>query len=269
MVTRAMDATFNSAVVGNSTSIPLQPESLDSLTGLKFVSLSMSGSGPLAAIAVARFFLRRHANAKTIVVAMDDGWCSDIVDTREGHPFPFWLYQTDFQYWIGLFTNASKELLISAFDGPERGSNRLDGYHPYDALFRANGYDDIEYIKSLLDKPKRPTDARYGAPYHFYPPKLLKALIDEAPNASFVLFWTPRYVSIIPQPNSTAAGADAACKAAVGNIFPDRPNVAIVDWSEERPENADPANFYETNHYRDSLARIIEIEIAAALRKIH
>ena len=53
MVSRARDAAFDSAIVGNSTSIPLQPEILDKLADRRFVSLSISGSGAPVALTVA------------------------------------------------------------------------------------------------------------------------------------------------------------------------------------------------------------------------
>jgi hypothetical protein len=262
MVSRAMDPQFDSAIVGNSTSIPLQPVELDALAGHRFVSLSMSGSGAPGALTAARFFLRYHPRAAALIVALDDSWCTKGADATEGRPFPFWLYGNDFDYIIGLFGHASWDLVKLA--RTERGANRLDGYHPYDEAFRGHGYDNITTTTERLNRIIRPTVARYQPPYHFEPPEMLARFIADAPaSLAIVLFWTPRYVNIIPIDGTPAAEADAACKRQVAALASSR--VVIVDWSGPRPENLDPANFYEANHYRDSLAIKIEREIASAL----
>jgi hypothetical protein len=97
-VTRAMNPAVDSAIVGNSTSIPIQPKIMDRLTGRKFVSLSIAGSGAPVALAVVRFFLRYHADPKALVIALDDSWCKSAVGMAEGRPFPFWLYGGNLAY---------------------------------------------------------------------------------------------------------------------------------------------------------------------------
>jgi hypothetical protein len=260
-VSRALDRQFDSAIVGNSTTIPMQPEVLDRLTGRRFVSLSMSGSGPRVALAAARLFLRHHPNAKTVIIGLDDGWCTNGADFDEGHPFPSWLYGSDLKYLAWLAMHTSWETLKVA--RAQAGSNRLDGYHPYDDAFRGHGFNDPEVVLKRLNRATRPVQARYSAPYRFEPPEMIRDLIAETPDISFILFWTPRYLTLLPIEGTSAAEADGACKRQVEELT--GPNVRIVDWSGPRPENLDPANFYEPNHYRDTLALKIEVEIASAL----
>jgi hypothetical protein len=148
-VSRAMDQNFDSAIVGNSTSIPMQPEILDELTGLRFVSLSISGSGAPVALTMTRFFLSRHPAANAIIVGLDDTWCRNAIDMAEGRPFPFWLYGNDVSYIFGLYENASYEMLDAAVLMP-RGGNRLDGYKPLGEAFHRQ-FDDINFVKQRLD----------------------------------------------------------------------------------------------------------------------
>ena len=120
---RASDQSFDSAIIGNSVSVPLLPADLSRLTGAKFVSLSLSGSGPKAQIAVLDFFFRRHRSVRNIVIGMDDSWCYASPSTfREWRPFPFWLYGGLAGYMAGLARNTSMALLLSPFeprDAPE------------------------------------------------------------------------------------------------------------------------------------------------------
>ncbi len=265
MVSRARDISFDAAIVGNSTSIPMQPEVLDKLTGRRFVSLSISGSGAPAALAVARFFLRHHPSARALIVALDDTWCRDARGMAEGRPFPFWLYGSDLGYIAGLYANASFEMLDLALYA-ERGGLRLDGYHPYDEAFIGHHYDNVDVTRERMDRLIRPTGTDRSRPFHSLPPELLGQLIATKPAVTFVLFWTPRYISIIPQPDTPAAEADNACKQQTVVLIEQYANVRLVNWAVDRPENRNPANFYEANHYRDTLALRIAHEIAEVLR---
>lgn len=263
LVSRALDPQFDAAIVGNSTSIPMQPEVLDRLTGYRFVSLSMSGSQSPAALTAATFFLRHHPLAKVVIIGLDDSWCTQGDDVEETHPFPYWLWGNDAQYLFGLATHLSWDTIRVA--RTEREHNRIDGYHPYDEAFHEHGFDDVEMVRAKLDKAKRPVQSFYLPPYRFEPPESLRGLLASAPDSvTFVLLWTPRYISIQPVEHSTAAAVDAACKQQVAELA--SPRVRIIDWSRRRQEDLDPANFYETNHYRETLAIKIEQEIAEAIR---
>lgn len=265
MVSRARDPAFDSAIVGNSTSIPMRPEILNKLTDRRFVSLSISGSGAPVALSVARFFLRYHASAQILILALDDTWCRGAQDMAEGRPFPFWLYGNDLDYLAGLYTNASFEMLHVALYG-KPGGLRSDGYHPYDEAFIGHHYDNVDATRGRMDRLTRPTGTSRSRPFTSVPLVLLDELIAATPAVTFVLFWTPRYIRIIPQPNTPAAEADAVCKQQSAALTEKYANVRLVNWALDRPENRDPANFYEANHYRNELALTIQHEIAQALK---
>lgn len=261
-VSRAMDLQFDAAVVGNSTSIPLQPVILDALTGRRFVSLSMSGGGPLLALKSGEFFFRFHPQARVLVVAMDDGWCIK-GKLEEEHPFPAWLYGSTADYVFGLFRNASIALLDLSYDPP--GPARIDGYHPFDEAYRKHDGGDATLTIQRLNKAIRPTAARYAPPFIFDPPALLAEMIRAAPqSATFVLLWTPRYLTLQPVEGTTAEAADTDCKKQVARLA--GPRVRVIDWSGHRPENSNPDYFYGPNHYRPHIARAIERDIADAIR---
>ena len=263
-VSVARNPLFDSAVVGNSTSIPMQPEILDGLTGRKFVSLSVSGSGAPVALTVARFFLRHHPAANTIIVAMDDTWCRNERTMAEGRPFPFWLYSGNLEYIGWLYANMSFELLNHTFFAQGNGF-RVDGYRPYDVAFVAHGYDDIAFVKAVMDKVIRPTGTDYVRPFRFEPLIQLEELVSSNPRVTFILFWTPRYLTLIPVQDSPAADYDNACKQRSIEIVNRNSNARIVNWAGDSSENRNPANFYETNHYRDTLAIKIEHDIAKSI----
>jgi hypothetical protein len=256
-VTRALDPEFDSAIIGNSTSIALAPEHLTRLTGRKFVSLSISGTGPDASLSVARLFVDNHPNARTMVFGLDDTWCRK---PGEGRPFPFWLYSSTSRYLLGLVTETSMSLLLSRWDTLEEQPR--DGTQSYETGFIANGYGNVDLIRKNLARE------RYtAAELSLIPTNRLAEFVKSAPRPlSFVLLWTPRYINFVPAPGSQADQADRTCKASLAAALSGGRNVAIIDAAgEDRPENSDPANFFDFIHYRRSLGDLLEYEIAAAI----
>jgi hypothetical protein len=258
-VTRALDPGFDSAIIGNSTSFALAPEHLTRLTGRKFVSLSISGSGPDAGLAVARFFVDHHPHAQTMVFGLDDTWCRKPGESR---PFPFWLYSSTSRYLVGLVTETSMSLLLSEWDGREEQPR--DGTQNYEGVFIANGYGDMDFVRKKLTR-ERDTHAELS----LIPTDRLADFVRKAPKQiSFVLLWTPRYINVVPAPGSQADRADRTCKASLAAALSGSRNVAVIDAAgEDRPENSDPANFFDFIHYRRSLADLLEREIADTIAR--
>jgi hypothetical protein len=42
----------------------------------------------------------------------------------------------------------------------------------------------------------------------------------------------------------------------------------VVDWRIDRPETRDPASFFDAPHYREPVARMIERDVAEAIRRL-
>jgi hypothetical protein len=262
-VTRGRDADFNSAIVGNSTAQNLMPEHLDRISGRRFVSLAISGTGPQAILTVARYFIAHHPQARTLIFGLEDSWCRP-EGPAEWRPFPFWLYSTTANYLLGLAKETSASLLYTVVEKGER--LRKDGFQGYDDHFLSTKkYDDVEAVRKILMR-LRPTqsenpDLKFPATH-----ALIELVKDSPSQLDFVIVWTPRYINFIPMPGTPAAQADLACKASLADGLSNRQNVGILDASgDDRPDNADPANFFDFTHYRAAMARRLEREIAATI----
>jgi hypothetical protein len=274
MVSRAIDPRFDSAIIGNSTSMPLMPQNLDRLTGQRFVSLSISGSDAPASLATMKFFLAHHPDAKIVLVALlSETWCGPTFS--EHRTFPFWLYSSLSDYFSGLAKNTSIELFRTTLANLVRmrtPGNKpyigIDGYHTYGGPFEQPSYNDIEFVRSRLDRGSKPEQS--PNPGNQFPAiqRLAEAIARPSPTF-YVLVWTPRYINYTPAPGSAADQTDRACKADLKQLMTSYPNVAIIDWSEaDRPENNDPANFFDPIHYRRKLADRIEESVRDAIRTL-
>ncbi len=72
----ARDASFDSAIIGNSTALMLDPAELSRATGLRFVQLAVTGASPREEFAVLDFFLRQHRRVGALVIVADPSWCA-------------------------------------------------------------------------------------------------------------------------------------------------------------------------------------------------
>ncbi|MBB4263907.1 hypothetical protein [Bradyrhizobium sp. CIR3A] len=153
MVSRAVSPQFNSAIIGNSSSMPLMPESLSASTGQKFVSLSISGTAAPASIATMTFFLAQHPDTKIIVAALlPETWCG--ADFQEHRSFPYWLYSSVPRYLVGLAGETSFNLFKTI--SSNRRSMRADGYRPWIATDGSFVHHDIDTVRAILSGNARP-----------------------------------------------------------------------------------------------------------------
>ena len=145
--------------------------------------------------------------------------------------------------------------------GPERA--RPDGYWDYEAehpdLARGT-------LRARLDDR-----SGEGAPSNgtgrFPGAEALRDLAATLPAAiALVIVFPPNYVAFQPSRN-----AGRRRRRGLQGGPPRRRGVAcsrgVIDWRVDRPENRDPALYFDETHYRHPIAERVENEIAAALRR--
>ncbi len=262
---RARDDAFDAAIIGNSHVQLLTPERLNAATGARFVSLIVPASYPREQFVIIDWFLRHHRQPKALVIGADNTWCRADATYHE-KPFPFWLYErSELAYLRGLLNYSALEAIpgrVLTLRGIKNRARR-DGYWDYEPEYLSLGYGDRNFVRTKLTA-ERPTKG--SEPIGFQPAEKLRDLVAKLPpETKVVIVHPPRYINFIPVPGSDAARLEEACLAAYRAVAASRPNVAIVDWYGDRPENRDPENFFDRTHYRHPMARAIEADIAAAI----
>jgi len=77
----------------------------------------------------------------------------------------------------------------------------------------------------------------------------------------------PAHINFLPPGGTEQAFSLQACKAAIASAArAAHARTAVVDWQTEQPEIARPELFFDPVHYRQPVARMIEADIAQALR---
>jgi hypothetical protein len=264
----ARRAEVQSAIIGNSTSQLLDPARLTGLTGLRFVSLTIPGTGPVEQLAVAHWLVDHHAPAganplRALVIGLDASWCGNQPLTPL-NPFPFWLYSGSRLRYLanlislkGLEAMWRKVMLLMRLEPPLRP----DGYRDYDTGHHWDAADVAARLAEMPAAALMPEQMEFAAASRLA--DLLAALPSDA---TVVLLFVPRHHNALPPPSSDGARLLAACKAAYRDLAAARPHTAVLDWLVDGELARDDKSFWDLLHFRQPVARQLEQSIAAAIR---
>jgi hypothetical protein len=260
---RARDPNFDSAILGNSTALLLNPVPLSQATGLRFVQLSVVGSPPTEQLAVLDFFLRHHAHVGALVFGADPGWC--VHGAGEPlRPFPYWLYDTSMLGYAGrLMSGAAIEHAM------QRVSIGLGLRPPRDPTGTFNP-EDVWPPGQFFAKtpPGDPPPASDAAGRDVFPEiekldRLIKSLPADLP---IVLLVPPTFAPTVPQPGTVLAEEREACNRALRKLVAGRPHSNFLNYRVDNALTRDRANWVDFIHYRPLIASKISDGIAASIR---
>lgn len=261
---RARDARFDSAIIGNSTAQLLNPVDLSQSTGLRFVQLYLTGGSPREQLAVLDFFLRHHPRVGALVFVTDPFWCAHRrAETRPGD-FPYWLYGTGTLSWAARLM--SRDSIEHAFQRISIGldlrqRNPPDGFFSYEDIWPPGQFREI-------NRPRDPVPVDAEADRNFFPEITeLDAAIKKLPaDVAVVVVVPPTLASTVARPGTAAAAEREACNAALAKTVAGRPRSNFLNYRVDNSQTRDQANFADFIHYRPSLAGQMTSGIAESIR---
>lgn len=274
LASRGRDPRFTGAIFGNSHIQLISPEELHAKTGIPFVSLIAPATQPRETFATIDWFLRHHRATppQAIVVGIDNYWCTANPALPNEKPFPFWLLSRSLPDYLGglmrfdLLEELPRRIGYLTSGKAERA--RPDGYWDYESGYGVQGYGTNPEIIARLQKPIEAGGGNVDGP--FPAATDLEELMKAAPAETvLILLRPPVYVTALSKPGTRDAAADAACRKAFADLAARRPRTALVDWRVDRPELRDPKLFFDHSHYRQPIARLVEADIADAIRKLN
>ncbi len=264
---RARDPQFDAAIFGNSRGQLLNPAELSRATGFAFVQLYGRGTGPHEQMLMMRFFLHHHPDARAIVVAADNSWCTHdpalppLVDI----PFPDWLYSNSrIVYLAHVFNTRMIDRMSLRI---KMALGRLPRRNP-------DGFSDYEAGRVWDFKPVIPANAGAVAatppaadPDTFFPGiDRWDRLVATLPaDTGVVIAMPPVFYTGVPAAGSRDAAGLAACKDRLARSIAGRTRSAFVDFFVDSPITRDPHNFMDGGHMRNNVAHLMDARIAAAL----
>jgi hypothetical protein len=261
---RARDPNFDSAIIGNSTALLLNPNPLSEATGRRFVQLSVVGGSPREEMTVLDFFLRHHPRVGALVVVTDPWWCEHY-QREEPRPFPYWLYGGSSLVHAGyLFSGAGIEHAV------QRVSIGLGKRQRSDPSGTFNS-EDVWPVGQFFEKnmPADPPPAADAASRDVFPEvaKLDAVVKNLPPDVPVVILVPPTFAPTVPQPGSAVAAERLACNAALRKIVAGRPHSNFINYRVDNALTRDRANFVDYIHYRPLIATRISEGIAASIRQ--
>lgn len=257
---RGRDQNFDSAIIGNSSGQALRPATLSQLSGLRFVQLTVPGSGPREQFALTRWFMRHHDRPGALVFVTDSTWCTGELPLT--HPFPFWLYsESHIEYLSHLFSSRAlgRSIRRIRLAMGMRTRSAPDGYWDYEALGHGEFQPDAQAPDNLALAPE-------GTKQEFPWVDRLRTFIAGAGDTPVVIVMPPLMTSNLPRAGTAGAKRLAACKAALAQLVAGRARSNFLDFRVDDAATRDPNNFMDSMHYRAGIARRIEQAIADSLR---
>jgi hypothetical protein len=265
----ARNPAFDSAIIGNSTMQLLDPVRLSSASGDRVVSLAIPGTGPLEQLSVARWFLRHHEEpaAHALIIGLDERWC-DSDRPQLTNPFPFWLYSPDAADYIfhiaqyqSLESAARKVRLLLGLVEPARA----DGYHDYDIgrIWDRAGFQ--QRVESLGEDgtPVVESKAVPAQTKDFPVATLLRDFLKELPDTVSVVMVIPPQFR--PLSNDVRAARWEACERRFGAFVGRRPHTRLLNFLSRDALTQRDEDYWDLVHFRTPIARVMEMEIVAAL----
>jgi hypothetical protein len=249
-VSRARDASFDSAVLGNSTAQMLNPSDLSQATGMRFVQLYLTGGAPPDILAVLDFFLRNHQQVKALVIVTDPRWCEHA--RMPPRNFPYWLYgRSTLDYAARLMTWPAIERVgqrISIGLGWRERKVR-DGYFSYEDIWHPGVFRE-------RDLPRDPVPVESSTIRETFPEiTLLEAIVKQLPaDVAVVVLVPPTFATTVAKPGTPAAAECEACNAALKRVVAGRPRSNFINYRVDNALTRDRENFADFIHYRPAIA---------------
>jgi hypothetical protein len=263
----AQSPAFDSAIVGSSSSRLLRPAALDRLLGGRFVNLAMNAATAWEQSEMLQLFTRTHPDARTVIIGLDNVWCTEVPERTTGRAFPEWMYRGSSWGGYGHILNlyavqeAGNELWTML--GLKRARYGRDGYTSF--VPPESAYDPARVAAAFMRWGKPPDIPATGAP-HVIPtlPMLSAALHALSDGTRKILFFTPSHVSVQGAPGSDYAAMLDACRAQVVRIAEGVPNTVVADFLRPSPITSTVSSYWDPVHYRIPIADRVMNDLALA-----
>jgi hypothetical protein len=265
----ARSAAFDSAVVGSSSSRLLRPVELDTLFGGHFANLAMNAATAWEQSQMLALFTRTHPAARTLIIGLDNVWCTETPERTTGRPFPQWMYQgSPFRGYLQMLTlyavqESGSELWTML--GLKRPRYGLDGYTSF--VPPESAYDPAR-VDAAFARWEKPSDILASKAPHVIPtlPMLADALIALPASTRKIVFFTPSYITSQGVPGSDYAAMLDACKAQVTQIARGVPNATVVDFQIPSAITMQRSSYWDPVHYRLPIASRLMADLAGAVQ---
>lgn len=253
----ARSQSFDSAIIGNSTSRLFNPAVLEEAVGGHIVNLAMVRALAYEQARLLDVFLAAHPHPRTIQIGLERTWCErgDQIARFGYDPIPEWLYDDS---WGGRISNLfSVHAVYTVFRSlsavlglskPEWGRNgyQLIGFdrHPYDPAVALRQIETD--LRNDWGRPSSPDPATW----HYQGLDWLQQRLDRVPEQTRVfLVFVPIYYRY-PDAGTNGAAMMTECRRRVMAMAAKRPNLEVYDMQYPDALTATDSNWWDVLHAR-------------------
>lgn len=267
----AKDDSFDSLIIGTSTTRLLNPDILDLEFNTKFANLSMNSATAYEQYKIYDLFRRNHASIKYMVIGVDGVWCGtrQNPDKYTFRPFPPWLYDdnkwNDFLYMFNDKGLENSVRLIEYWAGKREPKYAINGYSnfldddsQYDLKKAVNNlYGNSRKKKEFTEKYMASKNAlvtdneiNYTFPIHDLMGDILRTLDKD--TIKIILFVPYHYKNIYGRVEHYEQ-----CKSEISKLSSNFENIHLVDFMFFSDITTKDSNYWDSLHYRLDIAEQI------------
>lgn len=261
----AKQAQFDSAVVGSSTSMQLNPNELDAVLQARFVNLAMQAASPYEQLKTLALFERHHPGLRYLVMGLDGIWCRPagaprFVGASEAKDFPEWLYDdtrwNDWPPFNGTVLRHARRQFEAITGVRIKYPRRADGFLDISQkLYKGkNSLNEAKQRIYTLKPQGLGPAARPTMPAYPDITALALALQALPVKAKKLLFFSPYHAAHLPPVDSPDHAYWQGCKRSVVERLSGIDGLSVVDLNFRSPISCADNNFLDGQHYRRSVA---------------
>ena len=276
----ARDDSFNSLVIGTSTTRLLNPDILDLVFDTKFANLSMNSATAYEQYKIYDLFKRNHNLIKYMIIGVDGVWCDTKQDPDKYtfRPFPPWLYDDNkWNDYLYMFNDKGLEnsvRLIEYWTGKREPKYAINGYRNFvDFNSQYNPEKVINKLYGGSDKKKEFTEKymasnnmpvtnkiiNYTFPIHDLMGDILRSLDND--TIKIILFVPYHYKNIY-----NGRERFEQCKNEISKLSSDFENIHLVDFMFYSDITTKDSNYWDPLHYRLDIAEQIPLLISQTIK---
>jgi hypothetical protein len=260
------DPQFDAAIIGASTAASIDPAPVSAETGRNFAQLSFYGTYSRTHQLISRVFEKHHSARQTLqIIVLEWDTCMPQF-LEDGRSFPHWLYES---------SNGEYLRLVFNVDAAKTAWRRLLLWLGLASQsLPANGFATIfpemtseEAARRVLATKPDTTPIPADAP--FATMDALTVHLNALDTETLVLLtYLPVFINAFPPAGSIAQTRDMACRQRIDALARSRPKTAFLDLRHDGEMARDVASYVDAIHFRGRVARMVEAELAQAVRAL-
>ena len=262
---------FDSAVIGTSTMIQLNPDRLDRLFGAHFVNLAILKATSYEQARLLQVFLDAHPTPRFVMVGLDVRWCDPQPQPQyTDYEFPEWLYEqvrwSGYLRMFNLFAVQEAGRQLWAILGLKQARHGIEDSFAYAEADQR--YDTVRAHEKIVAEGTVPGPADPTAPverftYTTYR-RLAMALAAIPASARKLLVFVPFVLAYQGPEGSPTHAYWAECKRRISSLARNQPNTIVADFMIPSPITEDETNYFDVVHYRPKIADQMAADLARA-----